>query len=72
VAKATHVKDLFTRPVARDQADGRPPHAERMRHRLDHCPIGRALDGVSCDSYVQDRAIPFRTGARGAWVSPDY
>jgi hypothetical protein len=43
-----------------------------MRHRLDYCPIGRALDGVSCDSYVQDRAIPFRTGAGGAWVSPDY
>jgi hypothetical protein len=43
-----------------------------MRDRLDHCPIGRALDGVRRDSYVQDRAIPFRTGAGGTWMSPDH
>lgn len=70
--KAIHLEDLFTRPVAGDQADGRPPHAERIRRRLDQRPIGRALDGARCDPYVQDRAIPFRTGAGGAWVSPDH
>jgi hypothetical protein len=58
--------------MTRDQADRGPPHAERMCHGIDHCPIGRALDGVRCDSYVQDRAIPFHTGVGGAWVSPDH
>jgi hypothetical protein len=42
-----------------------------MRHGLDHRPIGGAFDGVRCHSHMQDRAIPFRTGAGGAWVSPD-
>jgi hypothetical protein len=72
LTKATHVKDLFTRPVTRDQADGRPPHAEPMCHGLDQYPIGRAFDGVRFDSYVQDRANPFRIGVGGAWVSPDH
>jgi hypothetical protein len=69
--KAVHLDELFTRPEAGDQADGRTPNAERVRHRLDHCPIGRALDGARCDPYVQDRAIPLHTGAGGAWVSLD-
>ena len=58
-------------PQQPDQADGRTPNAERVRHRLDECPIGRALDGARGDSYVQDRTIPFRTGVEGAWMSPD-
>ena len=53
LVKAIHLDELFTRPAARDQADGRPPHAERVRHRLDQCPIGRALDGAGSDPHVQ-------------------
>jgi hypothetical protein len=70
--KAIHLEDLFMRPVARDQGDGRPPYAERIRHNLDQRPIDRALDGARCDPYVQRPAIPLRTGAGGAWVSPDH
>jgi hypothetical protein len=72
LVKVIHLYQLFARPVARDQADRRPPHAERVGHRLDQCPIGRALDGARCDPHVQDPSVPFRTRAGGAWVSPDH
>ncbi len=70
--EAIHLDDLVTRPLARDQADGRPPNAKRVRHRPDHRPIGCALHGARRYPHVQDRAIPLRTRAGGPWVSPNH
>ena len=70
--EAIHLDELFTRPLARDQADGRTPNAKRVRHRLDQRPIGCALHSARRNPHVQDRAIPLRTRAGGAWVSPNH
>ena len=67
-----HLDEFVTRPLARHQADRRPPYAKRVRHRLDQRPIGCALHGARRNSHVQDRAIPFRTRTGGAWVSPNH
>jgi hypothetical protein len=67
-----HLDELFTRPLARDQADSRPAHAQRVGHRVDQRPIGCALHGACRNPNMQDGAIPDRARPGGAWMSPNH